>query len=78
MSTDTNNFPKVCWFCLELAFDEGHPDWSDETPGDRMELYCRKRHWKFRQFKTTLAEFREYILKSQTCSDFKMISDIND
>jgi hypothetical protein len=60
-----------CVLCREFRFYNGDYGYSEYTPGNEAEMYCAKRHWRVDLFETTQKEYRDMMLLSKTCEDFK-------
>ena len=62
---------KLCWWCAYFIYRGATRDYSDVTPGDQLNIECRKRVWYFDAFKTGEKEFRAIISMASKCPHFK-------
>lgn len=62
---------KNCLFCEHFHFAPGSPDWSDNTPGIDIEIYCNKGVWDLDIHADTKFSFRRKMLTARSCDKYE-------
>ena len=60
-----------CLCCQYFRYTTGCQNYSEWTPGYDAEIECLKSHWKVNNTETSENEFRDYMIMSVNCNDFK-------
>lgn len=68
---------RLCLWCEHCFLETGYAAYSELTPGEQFDVFCTKRHWKFRQGDGDSA-FRTNLLKARSCPDWKLNIQIAD
>jgi len=63
---------KSCIECKHWYWDAGYPDYSDLTPGECWESYCRKKHWQANGFKESQVSWANKLMTARACKDFEL------
>lgn len=58
---------RTCLACGNLVVVTGHPSYSEATPGQAWQMYCRKQVWEFDPYEDGLDRFRALLETAQTC-----------
>ena len=61
---------EICLSCAEFVVIPGEKDWSEDTLGSDVEIYCRKRHWKINQFNDTEDDYERKMSSAKDCEDY--------
>lgn len=69
MPIGRSHAPRACFTCAHFAFFTGTRDYS-ETPGDDVEMYCGKHHWRLDPYRDTRPDVQRYLGMARTCADF--------
>ncbi len=64
-----NNCLDCTWFYMEPST----PGYSEVTPGDDMEMGCRKCHWTLNNRRDDEASFRAKMQTATTCPDYEEV-----
>jgi hypothetical protein len=64
---------KLCLFCKEFYLDNGHPDWSDITPGEDASMGCTKGIVYIDLTIDSLASYRKNISTAKNCLFYEQI-----
>lgn len=67
-----SEIPKVCPTCKHFYFDSGSPGYSTLTPGDSMDIFCKKRYWKI-GYEDSDESYRKKMLTALTCGDYELV-----
>ncbi len=70
MSQPVINPGKCCVECAEMFIEMASPGYSDLTPGNEFDMYCRSQVWTFDRYGTE-QEYRNCILTAPRCPHFK-------
>lgn len=63
---------KCCILCKKLVFDAGREDYSELTPGDSWSCSCKALHFYMSGTSVTEREYRNNLMKAETCQDFEI------
>jgi len=59
----------TCLFCEHFYFHSGTPEYSEYTPAENAEIYCKKGFWNLDVYKTA-ESLREIMDKAKTCKEY--------
>jgi len=62
---------EICLSCIDFVVIPAEEDWSDDTLGWDVEIYCRKKHWRIDQFKDTEDDYERKMSSAKDCEDYK-------
>jgi hypothetical protein len=62
----------VCYFCAYIHIDEGHPPYSEYTPGENFKMYCGNGKWMFSVYDDE-KHLAKCLQTAKNCSFFKFI-----
>ena len=61
---------EICLSCVEFVVITAEKDYSDDTPGSNVEIYCRKKHWRIDQFNDTEDDYEQKMSSAKDCKDY--------
>jgi len=66
---------RLCLECMNLAFINAMPNYSEYTPGHGMELRCTKSRWDLDTYKDDRVKMQNYLETARTCADFESMDE---
>lgn len=67
---------KTCILCEHFEFESATRGFSSRTPGDAAIMSCNKNHFYNSLGSISENEYRENLLKANSCTDFQIAKDL--